>query len=622
MSRAVIASLLLLALAPTARAERPLVYAIIVGNNDGLGMLPQLHYADDDALRFYDLALRLAPRRNVALLTELDVDTWRRIQVGGAAPPPYLSPTREKLLEVIRLFKGQIANARQRRPHRPVHLFFFFSGHGERGYFFLKKRDKGGGQRLADSAFTGSDLDRTFADSRATLNALFIDACKSQSLFLAKGGADDDELGPDFSGLIDRLEQTTSRAPIGVLTSTLSDRPAGEARDIRGGYFSHVLISGLHGAADANSDGVVRYGELAAFVAFHTRRIAGQQPWFRPPAGRLDAALVDLNRHSDLLEIPPGIGGHFAIFDGDGRELLLEAHKTEAQHTRLILAPGRYRVVWVKGQGRGLAADVKLGESGRERLMLARFDRPVTLGRDQVPRGEGLGAPAEEQSGQALASFEPESSGFDQPFTPRVVSALASAYNSGLTAATRLPPGPLDERRNLISVGYGMYSPPIEPFGAGHGVTLTYARRLRRWPLLVGASALLGFSDHAQPATGLPLRMRRLALQLEASYALSLGRWLELDAGVYLGWQMVLLTRDVLMREGEDERQGTVLNGDAAGMRAGLQGALRFNIAAGLWAALAAGWGVDLVHEENTAGESEAVTFLRPFVQGQVGYVF
>ncbi len=289
---------------PAGGVVDPLVYAVIVGNNDGLGMLPRLSYADDDALRFYHLAVQLAPKENVALLTELDVDTWRRIQVDGGRPPPFLPPTRPKLLEVVRLFKEHIAKARAARPERPVHFYFFFSGHGERGYFFLKRK----GGPLASAAFTGTDLERTFADSPANLNWLFIDACKSQSLFVRKGKADDDELGPDFSGLIDKLDRAVARSPVGVLTSTVSDKPAGEARDIRGGYFSHVLTSGLRGTADANSDGVVRYGELAAFVSFHTRRIAGQRPWFRPPMGKFNEALINLRARPDLLEILPGLG--------------------------------------------------------------------------------------------------------------------------------------------------------------------------------------------------------------------------------------------------------------------------------------------------------------------------
>ncbi len=90
-----LAALAQLLAAPASAAPPPLVFAVVVGNNDGLGMLPQLNFADDDALRFYQLAVRLAPKQNVALLAELDVDTWRRIQVAGSRPPPFLPPTRK-----------------------------------------------------------------------------------------------------------------------------------------------------------------------------------------------------------------------------------------------------------------------------------------------------------------------------------------------------------------------------------------------------------------------------------------------------------------------------------------------------------------------------------------------
>ena len=630
LCNAAVLALLILAASPARAAPPPLVFAVVVGNNDGLGMLPQLNFADDDALRFYQLAVRLAPRKNVALLAELDVDTWRRIQVAGSRPPPFLPPTRKKLLEVIGMYKRQIAVIRKQQPLRPVHFYFFFSGHGERGYFFLKKKPG----PLAEAAFTGNDLERTFADSQATLNWLFIDACKSQSLFIAKGPqkGEDDELGPDFSGLINKLDRAVARSPVGVLTSTVSDKPAGEARDIRGGYFSHVLTSGLRGAADANSDGVVRYGELAAFVSFHTRRIAGQRPWFRPPRGRLDEALVVLSGRKDLLEILPGVGGRFVVFDRRGGSLILEMHKTAAQHSRLILAPGSYKVVWVKDRHRGLLARVDVGPGKRPRLMLKDFSAPVSLGKDLVPKGEGLGAPVDNDQAEdlAIAAYEPGSSGFDQPFTPRVVSALATAYNSGLSSATvataGAEPDHAGDGRHLLSVGYGYFGSPASPMVAGQGGSLAYAYRLRA-PLLVGGRVLYSYSDHESATTGEPWQMHRLALQAEAAYALPFAHRFELTLGAYLGWQMVMVTMRVKSLEdditgGQTERWSTRINGDAAGFRTGLMAGLRVNIWAGLWAAATVAGGVELIHQEDEHGDSQAEAFFRPQVLGQVGYAF
>lgn len=606
--------------------RKPVVFAVVVGHNDGWGVLPQLRYADDDALRFYQLALQLAPRQNVALLTELDVETWRELQVSGAPPPPFLPPTRERVLQVVELFKRQIAAQRRSDAGRPVHLFFFFSGHGERGYFLLKRSAAAQGRA---AGFTGDDLRRAFAGSEATLNGLFIDACKSQSLFVSKGrkGGDDEELGPDFSGLMRKVDRAAQDAPIGVLTSTLSDRPAGEAEDIRGGYFSHVLISGLSGAADANSDGLVRYDELAAFVAFHTRRISGQQPWFRPPEGRLHTVLVDVRERPGLVEILPGLGGHFALFDAGTGTLRREVHKTEAQWTRLILAPGSYRAIWVRSERRGLAAPITVG-SHPVRLLRSAFTAEVALGPTAVPRGEGLGAPP--VAGEAgLQRFDPARSGFDQPFTPRIVSTLAVAYGSGLSATQELfaraaPPAAPVGRRHLLSAGYGFFAPPTEPLVASHGVTLAYRHALRDW-LQVGGRGAFAYSGHVAPTTSLPFRMFRIMVAAEALAAWRPRRWLELAAGLYAGWQVTMITRDTVVLCGpyaDEQCAATALAGDAGGFRSGLTAAVRVPLVEGLFAELGGGFGVELVRQEQPGGGLGAEVFWRPHVTGEIGYAF
>jgi hypothetical protein len=598
-----------------ARAQDPpLVFAVVVGNNDGLGMLPQLRFADDDALRFYRLAVRLAGDQNVALLTELDVDTWRRIQLAGQRPPPFLPPTKRKLEEVIGLFKQQIARLRREQPNRHVHFYFFFSGHGERGYFFLK-RD--GGQ-LADAVFTGADLQRVFADSAATLNGLFIDACKSQSLFQLKGRTpEDDELGPDFSSLIARLDRNARDLPIGVLTSTVADKPAGEGRDIQGGYFSHVLTSGLSGAADANSDGVVQYGELAAFVSFHTRRVGGQRPWFRPPRGRMDETLTVLRGRRDLLQIPPGIGGHFVVFDSKGHNLLLELHKSDAQWTRLILAPGRYKVVWVRSD-RALSAAVDL-HGAPVLLTRAGFNSPATLGADRMPKGEGLGAPPpepEEAEDVALRAFDTDASGFDQAFTPRVVSTLRDAYSAA--AAAEPAPEPLVARRerpHLLWVGYGYAAPPVSPFAYGHALSVGYSYRLGRL-LRLGGRGLVALSDHADLAPGRSFRMTRFALQADALLARTFGRRIELAVGGYLGWQLAVVSSNPWSADPTGSTYG-----DPAGMRAGLLGSARVAITSRLGAALEGSCGVELVHQR-VGNATSTQYFLRPGAVLQVSYAF
>jgi hypothetical protein len=618
----VVVSALALLGAPTALAakEAPQVFAVVVGHNDGWGVLPQLRYADDDALRFYRLAVQLAPRQNVALLTELDVQTWQRLQASGTTPPPYLPPTKRRLKEVISLFKGRIAKARKAHPKRPVHLYFFFSGHGEKGYFLLKRKSK---QAAEESAFTARDLRHAFSGSQATLNGLFIDACKSQSLFVAKGPKDK-ELGPDFSGLIKKVDRAAEKLPIGVLTSTMSDRPAGEARDIGGGYFSHVLISGLAGAADADSDGTVRYGELAAFVSFHTRRISGQQPWFRPPRGKLQTSLVRLKDRADLLEIPPGIGGHFAIFDAKNGTLRVEVHKTAVQWTRLILEPGDYKVVWVRSRSFGLLARVKKQTNKALRLMKPSFVSQISLASVGMKKGGDLDhrSPA-----QLVESFDPAQSGFDQPFTSRVVDMLQVAYSSGRSSVTpvfRRSQRRSGASRHLLTFGYAYFGSIAAPYEHGHGLTLGYARRFSvstHGDIYLGARGAYASSSHTRQDSKTEFSMHRVMLQAEGGYQYRFGSRLLLGAGLYAGWQLVLLLEDVL-QSGEQQRLGSTLYGDALSFRLGASAFAALRVVGNLWTHVAGGFGFDALRANDAQNNGTLNVFGRPHLIVGMGYAF
>ena len=52
---------------------------------------------------------------------------------------------------------------------------------------------------------------------------------------------------------------------------------------------------------------MVSFGELAAFVAFNTRRLTGQLPWFDPPGGDLGAVAIDLRARLPRLVIPAAL---------------------------------------------------------------------------------------------------------------------------------------------------------------------------------------------------------------------------------------------------------------------------------------------------------------------------
>ena len=99
MSRALLGLLLgwllLLGWAGEARAApEKLSFAVVIGNNKSLGKRrPDLHYADDDAARYYEILQTMAPGR-VWLLTELDRD-W----LGGTVRPYFRGNHRSEYLD-------------------------------------------------------------------------------------------------------------------------------------------------------------------------------------------------------------------------------------------------------------------------------------------------------------------------------------------------------------------------------------------------------------------------------------------------------------------------------------------------------------------------------------------
>ena len=574
----------LLVCAPARAAPAPKVapgadiFAIIIGHNDGGGVLPDLRYADDDALRFYRLMRQLTSRDQIALFTELDVDTWRQIQASGEEAPLALPPLKSRINEVFALFKRRIAERHQKHPGRKIHFFFFYSGHGERGYFLLKKT----GTRLTDSVYTGADLQRAFADSPADVNQIFIDACKSQSLFTAKGAAEDDELGPDFGRIIDQMERTARRdANLGIITSTQSEQPSGEARDLRAGYFSHVVVSGLTGAADANGDGIVQFREMAAFVSLYTKRLSGQQPWFHAPHGRLDQTLLDLRGRRDVLIFPANLGGHFLVLDGAGRVVRAELHKAFGNPTRLVVPPGRLQVVRVDAPDRGWAADIVMTDSPQE-LKATAFSREVGLGPSRAKRGPASQPAETDEEVNALGWYDANHSGFGEPLSEQAVDLLEAGFGAG-RARLDLGPG----SRHALFAGYGWATPPVTGAWAGQQVVAGY-RYLVHPHVSLGLRGAFAFSSHLD-SIGQSFRLSRALLEAVGLSVWRLGRRFDFLAGVSVGWQTAFVTKR--------ELDATTLTGDARGLRAGGEVALRYRLAGRTALILDAAMAVDVLRQ-------------------------
>jgi hypothetical protein len=269
--------------APASRAVAPAhraAFAVVIGNNRSLGgRRPDLHYADDDAAKYFAILQTVSPD-GVSLLADFDDDTARLFPEARARA---VAPTRAELLRVGRELTARVQAAANAGTETDV--YFVFAGHGDvdEGMGFVD---------LADARFTSVDLEQWLRAIPFSRAHVILDSCNSFFMLGARRPG-----GRYFATPEDALRSLAARLPnVGVFLSTSAEGESFEWSEIQSGVFSHVVRSGLLGAADADGDGDVSYVELAAFVATATADVAN--PNMRPhvfsrgPGGRDDEAIL------------------------------------------------------------------------------------------------------------------------------------------------------------------------------------------------------------------------------------------------------------------------------------------------------------------------------------------
>jgi hypothetical protein len=326
-------------LAPTfAHASRKL-YSINVGNNappSGQPELKPLHYADDDAVRFFRL-LGTDPRR-ARLLATLDPDTQRRYPDLAERA---LAPSFEQLRATMLAMRTQIAQDKK-HGDQPV-VFFTFSGHGA--------NDEAGRPALAlvDLPLTQERLHDELLPLLAEAEVhLIVDACRASGVIGVRGAFDKEVEGQtepvshDDETQFVEARSLARFANVGALVATQADQETHEWSRIESGVFSHEVLSALRGAADVNGDLALAYSEVQAFVAAANRDVPN--PKARPsvlthlPGRRTDHVLLALEdlQGARLLYGDAGTLGHFYVELATG-ERLLDAHLSKGHRTALAL---------------------------------------------------------------------------------------------------------------------------------------------------------------------------------------------------------------------------------------------------------------------------------------------
>jgi uncharacterized caspase-like protein len=197
--------------------------------------IPGLNYTDDDAYRMY--AFYKSPE-------------------GGSLPDGQVrvlideDATRSNVMKAMKDVYSQATKSDA--------IIFFFSGHGAKEAFLTQ--EYGGTSEGGKGLLMHSEIQSLFDQSPARYKYIIADACHSGSW--AQQGVK--SAAVTEQQYYQAFEQSGGGSVL--LLSSMGNEYSIENSGIRQGVFSHFLIRGLKGEADANNDRVVSVTELFNFV--------------------------------------------------------------------------------------------------------------------------------------------------------------------------------------------------------------------------------------------------------------------------------------------------------------------------------------------------------------------
>lgn len=205
------------------------IYALIVGVSRYVHF-PTLKYTDDDAYRMY--AFLKSPEGGAV------PDKNLRILIDEGASRKNIM---KNLSEVLAMADGNDA------------VFVYISGHGLNGYYLPFDSDGYSGT----IAYT--EIRDQLDASKAKQTLCIADACYSGSMLGEKS-----TLGESIDQFYQKLNN--AKGGLAFLLSSKPEEYSLESQGLRQGIFSHYLIQGLGGDADANSDKTITIAELYGYV--------------------------------------------------------------------------------------------------------------------------------------------------------------------------------------------------------------------------------------------------------------------------------------------------------------------------------------------------------------------
>jgi hypothetical protein len=304
-------------------------FAVVIGSNAGGPERKSLRYAEQDAARLASVLRELGSFRGVDVML---------LQGQGLAA----------VRRALGNLRTQIQIARREEPASRSLALVYYSGHSD-----------GRALELGRERLEFPEVQRALADSGAQTRLLIVDACQSGTMLAAKGGSP----APAFE-----LDTGGSGAGEAILTSAAATEEALESAELQGSFFSHHLLSGLRGAADANGDGRVDLSEAYRYASARTvaetsaTLYGAQHPSYRLRlAGQGDLPLTELPRSRASVEV---VGALDRVVFIDAINGAMAGEWVGGGARRLSLTPGPYLVkAWRNGQVWKGRVTLGLGES-------------------------------------------------------------------------------------------------------------------------------------------------------------------------------------------------------------------------------------------------------------------
>ncbi|MEL7370228.1 MAG: caspase family protein [Myxococcota bacterium] len=295
-------------------------FALLVGHNFGSADEVPLKWAEADAIRMK------------SVLTE----------IGNIHPDRAIllrRPDSQSVAQAYARLQGAIFEAKHRG--ESTLLIFYYSGHADERRLHLST------EFLELSAF-----EKQLATIGADTVVAIIDACRNDQnpRAVAKGAT----RASSFA-----WPRPSPDMPKGYvrLSSAARGEVAQESDDLQGSLFTHHLLSGLRGSADANTDGVVTLNEVYGYgyrrtLADSHRDTHGIQHSELQVAlaGRGELSLTYPRRAEANLAFAAELHGHLLVVDDATGRIVAELDPPGGTVERLAVPAGRYRIQLRRGR--------------------------------------------------------------------------------------------------------------------------------------------------------------------------------------------------------------------------------------------------------------------------------